>query len=175
MQTLILFDVRVVSALNNFVLQSNFAKELTIFFAEYLAFVIPVVFLITLFQSHHILRTKIRTAVLVFVSAIVASFTTADILRAVFMRARPFAAAHALLPENTYSFPSGHASFFFAFAMAVYLFDKRWGAGAFAGATIMGLARVAAGVHYPTDIIAGAVVGVTAAYLVSRVSLMMKR
>jgi undecaprenyl-diphosphatase len=58
------------------------------------------------------------------------------------------------------SFPSGHAAGSFAFAAFVFTFHRRAGF-VFAGlATAIALSRVALGVHYPSDVIAGAVVGV---------------
>ena len=57
------------------------------------------------------------------------------------------------------SFPSGHAAFYFALALAMISIDKKRGWIYLAGAALIGLARVAAGVHWPSDILAGAIVG----------------
>jgi undecaprenyl-diphosphatase len=75
------------------------------------------------------------------------------------------------------SFPSGHAAFFFALATAVTLFNKkvhpersrRTGIWLFVGAFLISLARIYAGVHYPSDILAGAAVGVFSGWLVWRI------
>ncbi|MSU56498.1 MAG: phosphatase PAP2 family protein [Candidatus Taylorbacteria bacterium] len=78
-------------------------------------------------------------------------------------RPRPFVAdpnIHALISETSYSFPSGHAAFFFALSTTVYLYNKRWGVWFFVASAVIGLARVMAGVHYLTDIAGGAVLGV---------------
>ncbi len=87
-------------------------------------------------------------------------------------RARPFVAltnVHNLggvsAGEEFQSFPSGHALFFFAVAMAVYRYDKRLGCILFTSATVMGVARVMAGVHYPGDILAGALIGIAVGWL----------
>ena len=58
------------------------------------------------------------------------------------------------------SFPSNTASVGFALATAVFLRHRRLGGALYALAFCWGLARVYAGVHYPTDVLAGAVVGV---------------
>ena len=83
--------------------------------------------------------------------------------------------------------PSGHASFYFALAMGVYLSNKNpapsnsanhqqngrtwYGARAgwvyFALAGLMGFARVFVSVHWPLDILAGAVLGIATAVLVN--------
>jgi undecaprenyl-diphosphatase len=57
------------------------------------------------------------------------------------------------------SFPSDHATAAFAIATALLLRDRRLGIGAMVLAVLLGVGRVAIGVHYPTDVIGGAVLG----------------
>src|SRR3990170_3696626 len=66
------------------------------------------------------------------------------------------------------SFPSGHATFFFALAVIMLHVDKRWFKYFLTGAIVVGIARVFVGVHYPLDILGGALVGWLGAYLVSK-------
>ena len=65
-----------------------------------------------------------------------------------------------LLHEQTGSFPSGHASFYFALAMGVYLYNKKLGKIYFILAFLISFARVFAGIHWPFDIAGGLAVGV---------------
>jgi membrane-associated phospholipid phosphatase len=67
------------------------------------------------------------------------------------------------------AFPSGHASRTFALA-GFALLRFRWPAGmpAFAFATLVGYSRIYLGVHWPTDILGGALLGIAAAWLVGR-------
>jgi undecaprenyl-diphosphatase len=83
-------------------------------------------------------------------------------------RARPFVAHphavhlfahHAADP----GLPSDHATAAFAIAVAILLRYRRWGAVMLALATILAVGRVAIGVHYPTDVIAGALLGTASA------------
>lgn len=61
---------------------------------------------------------------------------------------------------TSWSFPSGHTSSSFAFATAVFANNKKWGIGAFILAAAIGFSRIYLGVHYFTDVLAGAVLGV---------------
>jgi len=63
------------------------------------------------------------------------------------------------------SFPANPASVGFAIATVVWVRHRRFGAALYVLASLWGLARVYAGVHYPTDIFAVAIVGVIAALL----------
>jgi undecaprenyl-diphosphatase len=86
-------------------------------------------------------------------------------------RPRPFVAhphvvhlfsAHA--PDA--GFPSDHATAAFAIAMAVWLRDRRWGAALLVLAALLAVGRVALGLHYPADVVAGALLGMGCALLV---------
>jgi undecaprenyl-diphosphatase len=57
------------------------------------------------------------------------------------------------------SFPSGHAAGAFAFAVFVFRSNRRAGAILLALASLIALSRVALGVHYPSDVAAGALLG----------------
>jgi undecaprenyl-diphosphatase len=79
-------------------------------------------------------------------------------------RARPCHAlswAHALPLEfpTDPSFPSGHAAGSFAFSSFVFGLNRRAGAPLLAAAALIALTRVALGVHYPSDVAAGAALG----------------
>lgn len=96
------------------------------------------------------------------------SLTVGAVLSHLVDRARPFVAdpggihmfgRHAA----DAGFPSDHATASFAIATAILLRNRRWGAVAMALATVLALTRVAIGVHYPTDVLAGAALGATAA------------
>lgn len=65
------------------------------------------------------------------------------------------------------SFPSGHTSLAFSTATALSLQYPKWYiiAPSFFWASSVGYSRMNLGVHYPTDIIAGAILGAGSAYL----------
>lgn len=96
----------------------------------------------------------------------------APLIRFVYPVARPFAAMHftPLIAHtvNDPSFPSGHATVLFALALALWPQNKRWGIYMFAGAVINAVARVYVGVHWPSDVAAGAIIGAAAVVLVQK-------
>ena len=64
------------------------------------------------------------------------------------------------------SFPSGHATTAFALAAVLGFLSERWFYPALLLAAMIGLSRLTLGVHYPSDVLAGAVVGLLGAYAV---------
>jgi len=69
-------------------------------------------------------------------------------------------------PADPYSFPSGHAALSFSVATSLTMSDRRWAAPAMAWATAVSVSRVWHGVHYPSDVLAGAAVGAGSAVVV---------
>lgn len=159
---------------NSTVLQ-NFA----VFFAEPFGDVVAVLsagFLIfhhEVFSKKHPnleLKRKWREVVLVFLTAIFARAIT-EVLKYIIHAPRPFIKLQdviSLVSESPYSsFPSGHATFFMALAVCIYLTHKRAGIFFIFCALIIGLARIAVGVHFPVDILAGFIIGIIIPLLVN--------
>jgi len=67
--------------------------------------------------------------------------------------------------HNWQSFPSGHTTTLFALAGALGCLAPRWRIPAYAAAALLSASRVAVGAHYPSDLVAGAVVGIASALL----------
>ncbi|MBU4204735.1 phosphatase PAP2 family protein [Patescibacteria group bacterium] len=104
-------------------------------------------------------------------SALTARFVITGLIRLFKPRLRPFIDSNINLlidKVNQQSFPSGHASFTFGLAMVVYLYNKKVGVLFFAGAFLVSTSRIFVGVHWPLDILAGAVVGIFSGWLISK-------
>ena len=85
-------------------------------------------------------------------------------------RPRPYITYNDLTPyayETSLSFPSGHTSLAFSTATALCLKYPKWYviAPSMLWAGSVGYSRMNLGVHYPSDVLAGAVVGAGSAYL----------
>lgn len=92
------------------------------------------------------------------------------VLKEIFDRVRPFVADPSIellikIPSGS-SFPSGHASSSFACAMAIFMFDKKWGIWASIYAFLMAISRVYLHVHYATDVLGGMIVGIIFAIII---------
>lgn len=76
----------------------------------------------------------------------------------------------ALLIKNPedYSFPSGHTLASFEGAVTVWFYNKRWGSAAIVLAVLIGISRMYLFVHFPTDVLAGMVLGILIAWMVHR-------
>ena len=163
-----MYDLKIFYLLNNLAGKNPVFDALTVFFAEYFGSFLILFFLAFLFFSGFQKRKKIKIFLLTFISMIIARFGVVSLIRFFYHRPRPFEAydIQILITNNGFSFPSGHAALFFAMAMAIYFYNKKWGLWFFTAATLMGLSRVIAGVHYPSDIIGGAVIGILTSYLI---------
>ncbi len=105
-----------------------------------------------------------RTRSAAALATLVVTSGAVSLLKWAMGRTRPcnaLAWAHTLpidVPSDP-SFPSGHAAGSFAFVFFVLGLHPRVGLALFPLACLIALSRVALGVHYPSDVAAGAAIG----------------
>ena len=114
-------------------------------------------------------KTRVAGAVM-FVSIALAFLFGELMLKNIICRVRPcnqdLSIVLAVSRPSAYSFPSGHTGSSFAAAMGLFLCHKKWGIAALVFAGIMGLSRMYLFVHFLTDVLAGALLGVLCAVAV---------
>ncbi len=116
-------------------------------------------------------REQNQRAVLRAIVALLVANIVLKVINLVYFRPRPFVDHEVNLlfyrPTDS-SFPSNPATVGFSVAVAMWLRSRRLGALLLALTTLLGLSRIYCGVHYPVDVIAGALLGALSAYLVVR-------
>ena len=98
--------------------------------------------------------------------AVVVSMVILFALNSMFFRPRPFTThpVNLLLYHNTDSaFPSNAATLAFALSFAVLFYNRKVACIMLALSLYVGLARIAAGVHYPLDVAGGILLGLSIA------------
>jgi undecaprenyl-diphosphatase len=111
---------------------------------------------------------KGRNVALILLIAILIGHFLSDALKYIFARPRPFiilTGVHQLATAHNYSFPSGHATEVF---IGCIILGKKYGPLLLfiLLAVLVSFSRVYIGVHYPGDVLAGALLGVTISVLV---------
>jgi len=149
---------------------------LGIFFAKYFGYFL--IFFLLLFLLRNF-KKYWPMVIKGFLAAILARLGFAELIRFFWNRPRPFIGNHInllLSHSASSSFPSGHAAFFFALSTVVLLYNKKvyplpkfwWGAGLlfFLASFLISISRVFVGIHWPSDILAGAAIGIFSGWLI---------
>ncbi|MDP4278263.1 MAG: phosphatase PAP2 family protein [Bacteroidota bacterium] len=110
-----------------------------------------------------------RHAIVIGASVVSSAMITLA-MKAIVKRPRPFTTysdIEKLTSGGGYSFPSGHTSGAFSLATSLSLDYPKWYViiPSYVWASAVGYSRMDLGVHYPSDILMGAVVGAGSAYL----------
>ena len=112
-----------------------------------------------------------RTVGITASTSLLSDFLLVNVLiKPIVARPRPYVVNEALVVLGTvprdYSFPSGHTASAFAVASVMFLcMPRRYGIPAVVIAAIIALSRLYNAAHYPTDVLAGMIIGSVAGIL----------
>ena len=117
-------------------------------------------------------RTR-KMGITASLSLIICSIIVHLFLKPTIARPRPYHVLDILITlaqhPNDYSFPSGHTNAIFAVAGVLFFAcPKKVGVPAIVTASLVGLSRVYLGVHFLTDVLVGALLGLLISYLCCR-------
>lgn len=112
-----------------------------------------------------------KDAIRALIAGVIARGVFVEIIRYFYHRPRPYIVQNIqpLLDETSWSFPSGHAAFMFAVATIVFIKNRTLGVVMYVLAIATGISRVMAHVHWISDIIGGAVLGILVALLIEKI------
>ncbi len=163
-------DTQLFFLLNSFAGQNPALDFFIVFLAKYLAYILIALLFVWLVFSEYLRKDKIVIGSSALISGWISRYGFGTPLRYLWHRPRPLDALHVhqLLVEHSYSFPSGHATFLFGLSSLLYLYNKKIGIVSFVATLLITVARVAAGVHYPSDIFAGMIFGMISAWITFR-------
>lgn len=141
-----------------------------IFLAQYLVFFYLILLLIVLIYFPLTLGRELlwREVLLVFGSGAI-GWLAAFLIKGLCFTPRPCAQkkTKTLLKkhEKNSAFPSAHTALFFSLGAALMCFMPLLGVISFATGILVGTARVIVGIHWPIDILGGAVLGISAGFI----------
>ncbi len=162
-------DVSLFYKLNNLIGLSTLFDDLIIFFASpFVYLTLLVVFFAFIFPGYFVEETKgkiLRVGIVFGVFAgLVARFVVKEAVVLFHDSPRPFDILEVVSPliaqSPMNSFPSGHALFFFALSAIILFYSRGLGVFLLIASTLIAISRVIAGVHWPSDILAGASIGI---------------
>jgi len=156
---------------------NNLGKQYTdlnpffVFIAEYMIFFLVLAVLLFLFSR----RNKNRIMVICAFITLVISDLFAKIAGQFHSNNQPFAELPNVnrLVEKAVnnSFPSDHTIIFFSFCITFWLFKRGWGILWVILAVLVGISRIWVGVHYPADVLVGAIISIVSATIVYKIVL----
>ncbi len=120
-------------------------------------------------------RNRTRTVGYLSTVSLVGSFLIDNVLlKNLIARTRPYEVIDGLTSlvgiQSDFSFPSGHTGTSFAVAVLLWLaLPRKYGIPAMILAVFIGISRLYVGVHYPSDVLGGAVIGTAIAILVWKI------
>ncbi len=170
MTYLLNLDYQIFFWLNHFAGQSLVLDWLIVFFGHYFPYLVGAGLVVTWF----ILKKEgsgRKALVSAFLALVLGRVILVELVRLVLPRDRPFLSfdvIQLIVKDTEKSFPSGHATALFAIAFAIYFYNKKYGLFFVGLAILVSIARVMAGVHYPSDILAGALLGLFSVWVINR-------
>lgn len=157
-------DFYIFHLINQFAGRWGFLDNTAIFFAKYFVYFLVILVVIIFWKKWKIISQS-------FLAAILARWGIVELIRFLWPRPRPFIdnKVNLLFPYIEPSFPSGHAALTFALATVVYRYNKKAGVLFFIAGFLISISRVFVGIHWPSDILAGALVGIFSGWLIIKI------
>jgi len=164
-------DYDIFRSINDFTSRHDGIEDVLSFLAQDLQYIFVVLLAVFFLLPAKWASPNLRRGVIAAAVAAGVALLVAHGITILWDRPRPFVAhphsTHLLISHaSDASFPSDHATGAFAIAVSLLLRSRMAGWIALVFAVVAAFARVAVGVHYPSDVLGGALIGTAAALLV---------
>jgi undecaprenyl-diphosphatase len=161
-------DWSVLHSLNNFLYRHDGVEDPLVFYIRISEALFAATLALVFVTANGPRLASWRRAVVAAALSAGLALAIGKVVSTVVDRPRPFVAdpgsLHLFAPHSADpGFPSDHATAAFAIAVAILLRKRGAGVVALIAASVLAVGRVAAGLHYPSDVLAGAVLGSAAA------------
>ncbi|MBD3108517.1 undecaprenyl-diphosphatase [Bacillus sp. AGMB 02131] len=161
-------NAQIFKAINNLGKEYTFLNPFFIFIADYTLYILIAALLLYWFTR----SKKNRMMVISSLLSVVIAEVGGKIIGLLHFNYQPFVSlsgVNQLIEKDIgNSFPSDHTIIFFTVCFTFFFFKKKYKHLWIVLALLVGLSRIWVGVHYPADVLMGAVTGIGAAYLCYR-------
>jgi undecaprenyl-diphosphatase len=163
------FDLALFNAIHRFWGTSRVLDAFGVFLANTLTYLMVIGMAVFIFQTAHSNRERIFVAAQMLLAFILSRGILTTTIQYFADRSRPFKVlgfAPPFEPLTSGAMPSGHTSALFSIAFVMFTVDPRWGAVYLVLSLLVGLGRVFVGVHWPSDVLVGMLVGLASGFFV---------
>lgn len=152
-----MFDLLVINFLYDFVRGGEVLVRLVIFLAVYLPWLLGLVAILSILQKRSL------SLLYMFGATFFGSWVLSEILKYIIGRPRPYVLFTRIKPlffvGDTLAMPSVHTLVLSSIALFIFTFNRRLGLFLWILVLCVGLGRIASGVHWPSDVLMGLVLG----------------
>ncbi len=165
MDAILPFDQSIIVPFSHWVASNSLLTKLFVTLAVGLVYLVPLILIVVWFAYSRKIALKAA------ITGLLAWEGLSKLIAAIIHRPRPdfslIGAKELIFQRSDTSFPSDHSAFLMAVALTFYFTGyKKLGYFIFGLAVLTGICRVGIGVHFPTDILAGWIVGLFTVWLV---------
>jgi len=167
-------DYLLLKNLNMMTGQNLRLDAVVIFFAQFAICFLPLIVVLIYFLSNRSQKNKYQHALILFLFGLILAEAMYFIIGLIYHRPRPFLSHPAIYPlidmaSSSQSFPSNHTILAFLFSLAILGANQILGIIFLCLSVLVGLSRIMAGLHYPSDVLAGIIVAILSTWLIKKI------
>jgi membrane-associated phospholipid phosphatase len=148
----------------------NFNQMISDFTTPVVLSSLTILLVLSLYKKNKPMRDRTFLAII----SVLVAYLLSNLIKIIVQRPRPFDTFVDIIKYGdggSFSFPSGHTTEAFAFATAISLAYRKWYIvlPVYIWACLVGFSRMYLGTHYPSDVLAGIVIGAGSSFLCFKV------